>query len=370
MSINGTVLIVESFPEVLRELKEMLEGLGLTTLLATSAQQGLEFALSQTPDAVIVNLHLPGTDGLALARSLRTEPATAATPIIFLAANAGRQDRVACLAVGHSDVVATPMISEEVIARLRTHLALVHTRRELTAINRRLSVQVAGETALRRRAESEATTQRERLTQILASASMGTWASPGIDGPLAFDTKGYGLLGLPAERLTWHAFLDGFDEDGRSGLHRALLASVHGGDLRLEGRRPAAVAARRGHDHARQAVPRRLPVGCQQRAPRKPPPSGRRTHRVPQPPVGHGRQRLPADLQRDRRRPATAHRRRDGRRRPSRPGAGHRPRQLPGPRPGDLRPDQHPGAHPPCVWLRSSRVWPTSCVPSWAAGYC
>ncbi|HUQ05646.1 MAG TPA: ATP-binding protein [Kofleriaceae bacterium] len=86
-------------------------------------------ATAHAPDLVISDVMMPGLDGFALVAALRADPRTRSTPIVLLSARAGDEASVEGLSAGADDYLVKPFSARELIARVRTHLALARARR-------------------------------------------------------------------------------------------------------------------------------------------------------------------------------------------------------------------------------------------------
>lgn len=117
-------LIIEDDPDIAESVRYNLESAGFAASVASSGEQGLALALdAQNPPAVIVlDLMLPGMNGMELCRRLRRENRTRRTPIIMLTAKTSESDRVAGLDVGADDYIAKPFSVRELLARVRAVL--------------------------------------------------------------------------------------------------------------------------------------------------------------------------------------------------------------------------------------------------------
>lgn len=117
MTVN--ILVVDDDPRITRMLKRALtfEGYGVET--ASSGASGLEIASQREPDLVILDILMPGIDGMEVCRRLR---ATGDTPILMLTAKDEVQDRVEGLDSGADDYVVKPFALEELLARVRALL--------------------------------------------------------------------------------------------------------------------------------------------------------------------------------------------------------------------------------------------------------
>jgi two-component system KDP operon response regulator KdpE len=113
------VLAVDDEPPILRALAANLRVRGYDVDLAASGEAALELAARHTPDAVILDLGLPGISGLEVIRGLR---GWTDTPIIILSAREAQADKVAALDAGADDYVTKPFGMDELLARLRAAL--------------------------------------------------------------------------------------------------------------------------------------------------------------------------------------------------------------------------------------------------------
>ena len=118
------VLIIEDDADIAEGLKYNLEREGLSTVIASTGEQGLVEALNQRnpPVLIILDLMLPGMSGSELCRRLRREPQTRRTPILMLTARTSESDRVAGLDLGADDYITKPFSVRELLARVRAVL--------------------------------------------------------------------------------------------------------------------------------------------------------------------------------------------------------------------------------------------------------
>jgi two-component system alkaline phosphatase synthesis response regulator PhoP len=118
------VLIIEDDPDIAEGLKYNLEREGLSTVIASTGEQGLVEALNQRnpPVLIILDLMLPAMSGSELCRRLRREPLTRRTPILMLTAKTSESDRVAGLDLGADDYITKPFSVRELLARVRAVL--------------------------------------------------------------------------------------------------------------------------------------------------------------------------------------------------------------------------------------------------------
>jgi DNA-binding response OmpR family regulator len=118
------VLIIEDDADIAEGLKYNLEREGLSTVIASTGEQGLVEALNQRnpPVLILLDLMLPGMSGTELCRRLRREPQTRRTPILMLTAKSSESDRVAGLDLGADDYITKPFSVRELMARVRAVL--------------------------------------------------------------------------------------------------------------------------------------------------------------------------------------------------------------------------------------------------------
>ena len=116
------VLIVEDESDLVKLLKYNLEKEGYKVGYATDGAVALAEARRDPPDIVILDLMLPGLDGLEVCRQLRRNDRFARTPILILSARSEEADRIVGLELGADDYVTKPFSTREVIARVRALL--------------------------------------------------------------------------------------------------------------------------------------------------------------------------------------------------------------------------------------------------------
>src|SRR5688572_11969799 len=116
------VLVVEDEPDIRSLIVHHLERDGYRCRTAASGGEALARVRSSAPDLIVLDLMLPGMDGLEVCRRLRGDPATAAVPIIMLTAKADEIDRVVGLEMGADDYLAKPFSTKELVARVRAVL--------------------------------------------------------------------------------------------------------------------------------------------------------------------------------------------------------------------------------------------------------
>jgi DNA-binding response OmpR family regulator len=117
------VLVVEDEVDVAHLIKHTLErGGDIEVEIAVTGEAALAKANEHPPDLVVLDLNLPGFDGLEVCRLLRARPASAGVPIIMVTARASESDRIRGLDLGADDYVTKPFSPRELAARARAAL--------------------------------------------------------------------------------------------------------------------------------------------------------------------------------------------------------------------------------------------------------
>jgi two-component system response regulator MprA len=118
----NTILIVDDDVENLETISKMLRRDGYHTLKARSTHDALEAVEAGTPDLFVINVLLPGIDGLGLCRRLRADARTARTPIVMLNSPDSPYGVADALNAGGDDYLRKPFALRELSARIRAHL--------------------------------------------------------------------------------------------------------------------------------------------------------------------------------------------------------------------------------------------------------
>ncbi|MBI3050784.1 MAG: response regulator transcription factor [Acidobacteria bacterium] len=113
------ILVAEDDRDIADLISHYLRKSGWSPHVAGAGDEALAFARRHPVDAIVLDLMLPGMDGLEVCRALRADRATAAVPIIMLTARAEEQDRIRGLELGADDYVAKPFSPNELVARIR-----------------------------------------------------------------------------------------------------------------------------------------------------------------------------------------------------------------------------------------------------------
>ena len=113
------ILVVDDEETMVRSLSTLLAEDGYEVAVATNGGQALEAARAERPDLILLDVMLPGIDGMEVCRQIRT---WSAVPIIMLTAKTGEVDKVVGLEVGADDYVTKPFSPRELVARIKANL--------------------------------------------------------------------------------------------------------------------------------------------------------------------------------------------------------------------------------------------------------
>lgn len=135
------ILLVDDNPINLQILYKTLQGSGYRLLIAKNGQSALEIARRARPSLVLLDVMMPDMDGFDVCTQLKADTATAAIAVIFLSALGDSQAKVRGFAVGGVDYIAKPFQSDEVVARVRTHIKIHRLEQQLARRNSELEAE-------------------------------------------------------------------------------------------------------------------------------------------------------------------------------------------------------------------------------------
>ncbi len=117
--MGATVLVADDEPKIVALVRSYLEASGFRVIDAGNGADALAAAVGKRPDCVILDINMPGMDGIEAARELRK---VSDVPVIFLSARADETDRVVGLEIGADDYVTKPFSPRELVARVKAIL--------------------------------------------------------------------------------------------------------------------------------------------------------------------------------------------------------------------------------------------------------
>jgi two-component system phosphate regulon response regulator PhoB len=130
------IVVIEDEPDILELLQFNLGREGYEVAAAGTGSEGLATVRRETPDLVLLDLLLPGVDGLDVCRQLRADPETRDVPIIMVTAKGEESDVVLGLGLGADDYVQKPFSPRELIARVRAVLRRTGAREDESSPSR------------------------------------------------------------------------------------------------------------------------------------------------------------------------------------------------------------------------------------------
>jgi DNA-binding response OmpR family regulator len=120
--LNQTIFVLEDDQDISRLVRHNLEAAGFAVRAFTNPAAVLADAERKSPDLFLLDIMVPGGDGLDVCRRIRKSPALAVTPVIFLTARTSESDRVLGLELGADDYITKPFSPRELIARVKAVL--------------------------------------------------------------------------------------------------------------------------------------------------------------------------------------------------------------------------------------------------------
>jgi two-component system, OmpR family, alkaline phosphatase synthesis response regulator PhoP len=187
---KGIVLIIDDEADLIELVRYNLENEGFTVISAVDGESGLSLAVSRRPDIIVIDLMLPGIDGLEVCRRLRADAGTARIPIVILTAKASEADRIVGLELGADDYVTKPFSPRELSARLKALLRRSAGFQQLPALIRHgsLSIDPTSHEVRCSNRRIDLTATEYRLLQFLASHPGFVYSRNSIiDGALGRD---------------------------------------------------------------------------------------------------------------------------------------------------------------------------------------
>jgi DNA-binding NtrC family response regulator len=219
------ILVVDDQPVNLALLGDLLEPSGYQLLSATGAEDALRIARKARPNLILLDIVMPGSSGLDVCRQLKAHETTRDIPVIFITGRTEVDMRMAGFAAGGVDYIVKPFESGEVLARVRTHLELSRTRRDLAA---KLS-ELRAEATRREAAETARHVADERLS-LLSAREARKWNVAGLVGR----SRALTALLREVERLQ-NFGRTGVLLCGESGTGKELVArALHSGSSRAK----------------------------------------------------------------------------------------------------------------------------------------
>lgn len=129
--IGGAILIVDDDQESLCLLEEILSSAGYSVQQANNGEIALNMIKNEQTELIILDIRMPGMDGLELCRQVKSDSTTSGIPILFISGYGQMEDKVKAFEVGGVDFITKPFQSYEIIARVKAHLSLRRMHQKL-----------------------------------------------------------------------------------------------------------------------------------------------------------------------------------------------------------------------------------------------
>ena len=115
----STILIVEDDTRNMKLVRDVMNANGYSTLEATTGEEGVALAMAHRPDLVLMDIQLPGINGITAFRELRADPTTATIPVVAFTASVTPADRRRITEAGFCGLVSKPIELKEFLATLK-----------------------------------------------------------------------------------------------------------------------------------------------------------------------------------------------------------------------------------------------------------
>ena len=225
------ILIVDDLPDNRRLLAQLVRNQGYEASVASNGRQALEIALAERPDVLLLDVMMPGMDGIEVCRRWKADEELWKIPVILVTAKDRDEDVVRGLDAGADDYITKPFSREVFAARLRSAIrlkqscdAVVHTNEELQCeVKRRIQ------------SESDLRASEQRYRQLLGAVTTYTY-SVEIDAGVPFSTQhslgcqaatGYAPEEYAANRYLWMAMVHPDDREMVEGQIARVLQGEH-----------------------------------------------------------------------------------------------------------------------------------------------
>jgi DNA-binding NtrC family response regulator len=225
-TVDAKVLIADDVPANLDLLYRALEPGGYTIMAAPNGRIALDLAQRAQPEVILLDVLMPEMDGYETCRQLKENAATKHIPVIFITAQHDISDIVKGFRAGGIDYITKPFQTEEVLARVETHLKISRLTQQLQKKNQELEAEVAR----REQAEDALQTADEQLS-LISTREAERWGLAAFIG----QSETFGKI-LADIRKVQQAGTISVLITGESGTGKELIArAIHYGGARAKG---------------------------------------------------------------------------------------------------------------------------------------
>lgn len=173
------ILVVDDSPETVGMLNDTLENAGMTTLVALEGNQAITIARRMMPDIILLDAIMPEMDGFEVCRRLKSDSELRSIPVIFMTGLKDTDNVVKGFEAGGVDYVTKPIVTNELIARMRVHLA--NARLTLSA---QTALDAAGQCMFAVDNSGRMVWSTPQVNQLLDAANDGDWLSSRLESEI------------------------------------------------------------------------------------------------------------------------------------------------------------------------------------------
>jgi len=236
MMETARILVVDDQPEALALLTEVLSAAGYRVHAADSGMLALSAIEAALPDLILLDMRMPGMDGLEVCRRLKASQRSGPIPVMFMSSSADLEQRVDAWNLGAVDFVSKPIRRDELLARVHTHLELSRLRRDLEALAARRTEalteaveRLQTEIAERKRTELALIESEQRFRNIADNAPMMIAGSDAQGRATYFNRTWLDFTGRTLEQELGTGWTQGIHPDDREGSLSKMAASCEAG---------------------------------------------------------------------------------------------------------------------------------------------
>ena len=215
---GANILIVDDRPSNLDVLVDTIEAAAFSISIAKTGERAIKIAQTECPSLILLDIAMPGMDGIEVCRHLKTNPVTKDIPVIFLTADTEQAKVLAGFKAGAVDYITKPFLKDEVFVRIRTHLERALLIKELAEKNDALEAEMSQRRVL------------DNQLSMLAKRDAARW---GIEGFIGQSPTMHTIL--REINLLQNASSTSVLIMGESGTGKELIArAIHAGSDRAE----------------------------------------------------------------------------------------------------------------------------------------
>jgi PAS domain S-box-containing protein len=167
------ILVIDDDPTNLLLISHYLSVESVTVLTALNGEAGLETARQQRPDLILLDIQMPVMDGFAVCNEIKSDASISDTPVIFMTALSGQENRIKGFELGAVDYIIKPVIRQELLARINVQLKMRSLMRDLQSANASMEILVKKRTQELENAIQEQKRNNRFNSQVIDSINAG-----------------------------------------------------------------------------------------------------------------------------------------------------------------------------------------------------